>query len=111
MLTKTDLAALERLTRKIVREEVGKENRDTKDHLEAQIQLVRMDLSNRIEDLENRIKGIDMGVTRMQKNLDALKKDIRKIRRDVSVLILSTNRDDMMLLKRVKKIEDNLQLS
>ncbi len=111
MLTKTDLFAIEKLTRKIVREEVGKESRDTREQLEAQIRLVRMDLSNRIDDLENRIKGVDMHVEEVQKELKSVKKDIRKIKHDVSVLILSTNRDDMQLFKRVKRIEAHLQMT
>lgn len=37
-------------------------------------------------------------------------KDIRKIKKDVDVVIKATNRDDMQLQKRVKRIEDHLHL-
>lgn len=40
-----------------------------------------------------------------------LKKDVSKIKKDVSVLVVRTDREEVLLQKRVTRIEKHLELS
>src|SRR6185437_2849800 len=53
-------------------------------------------------------QGKDIGQLKTQLNKQG--KDIQVIKVNVDVLIKATNRDDMRLQKRVKRIEDHLDL-
>jgi hypothetical protein len=56
-----------------------------------------------LEPLNTRLSGVE-------KNLATVKSDVKKVKKDVSVLIRSTNRDDMHVMKRVERIEHHLGL-
>lgn len=49
--------------------------------------------------------------SKLDKHLRSIKKDIRTLRKDQSIMLKALNLDDMMLLKRVKRIENHLDLS
>ncbi len=53
---------------------------------------------------------LDQKLQPIKEQLDKQGKDIKQIKNDVSVLVKSTNRDDMRLQKRVKRVEDHLNL-
>jgi hypothetical protein len=56
-----------------------------------------------LEPLNTRLAGLE-------KNLAIVKSDVKKVKKDVSVLVRSTNREDMHLMNRVERIDHHLGL-
>ena len=113
MLTKTDLSQI----RKIIREEVESEVQSTRDELQAEIKLARMELSTRIDRLEDKFKNVEIRVGNIEtttnsidKRLKRIESNIKKMRRDISVTIKHFDGETVVLHRRVKKIEEHLGL-
>ncbi len=90
MLTQQDLKQI----RSILREEIESEGENTRNELQSELKLFRFELSEKIHALEDRMKNVEIKITKLQK--------------DVSTLIVMFDKQDMELLKRVKKIEAHL---
>lgn len=114
MLTKSDLSQI----RKIVREEVENEVQSTRDELQAEIKLVRMELSTRIDRLEDKFKNteirignIETSTNSIDRRLKRIESNIKKMRKDISVTIEHFDREAVVLHRRVKKAEEHLGLT
>lgn len=106
MLTKADFSEI----RKIVREEVEAEVGSFRDELQADIKLVRMELSLRIGKIEDRLKNIEIRSNSIEKTLQQIGKDVKKLKRDVSVSIKMFDEQGVSLRKRVEKLEERIQV-
>ncbi len=101
MFTKTDLLQLAKLVRKVLREEIGNETQALKDDLQADINMSRIRVQNDISELKDRIKNLEIRLTTVHKDL---KKEIKM----VSYVL---DKENMQTLKRVKRLEEHLELS
>jgi hypothetical protein len=110
MLTKTDLEKIGKLTRKIVREEVETEVRETAKNLQYEIKLIRMELSLRLDKVEDKLKDSNIRTTKVEASLVKLTKDVSKIKKDIKRLIDYHDEYYIRLRKRVEKIEDHLRM-
>lgn len=110
MLTKTDLDQLEKVVRKIVREEVEAESKNIKDDLEHEIKTANLHIRRSMQELEDRMKNLEIRMLSSENEIKGLRKDVRKLQKDVSVAIDVFNVEDTSLAKRVSKIEDHLSL-
>lgn len=68
-------------------------------------------INDKLDEQSKDIKSLNSDVKTLKSDVSKQRKDIRKIKENVGVLIKATNRDDMQLQKRVKRIEDHLHLS
>lgn len=110
MLTKNDLDQI----RKVVRQEVKVEIKDSTRTLDSQIRLSRMQVQANIGELDDRMKNVeirldDVGsqVTKAQKDITDTNKRVRKIENTVSVLVNRTDREETNLGKRITRLEEN----
>lgn len=106
MLTKTDLAQM----RKVVREEVETEVSDTKKTLESQIRLSKLEIKSVISDLDDRVKNVEVTVSTLDKDMKNVKKDLRYLKKSVDFVVKNYDEGDVLLGRRVKKIEEHLQI-
>ena len=97
MLTKQDLAQLEKLIRGIVREEIEAESENIRTELSADIRMSRMQVEEKLSELHSRFKTIEIKINKMQK--------------DISTMIVMFDKEDMRLAKRVKLLEEHLGLN
>lgn len=92
MLTKTDLNQI----RKVVREEVEIESKSSKEDLQGEIKLVRIEIQKDIRTLTNRVKSLEIITNRIQK--------------DIKSIINFFDKEFLQLRKRVEKVEEHLNL-
>lgn len=93
MLTKSDLNQI----RKVVREEVEEENENTRNEIRTEMKLSRMKLEERLREIETSLKNLSIR--------------LRKVEKDTSTAIDIFDRIDVRLNKRVKTIEEHLDLT
>lgn len=93
MLTQDDLQQLKTL----IRTEVEAEGERTRQELQSEIKLTRMELDTRLGNIENRVKNIEIKISQIQK--------------DISVIVNYYDRETITLHKRLKEIESNLGLN
>ncbi len=98
MLTKQDLMQL----RKIVREEVVAETRNSREELQAEIKFARMETINEINRLDDRIKNLQIGLSQFQTDTE---KRLKRI--ESNILSLSFDRDRSNLQKRIMILESH----
>ena len=110
MLTKSDFDQLGKLVRKIVREEVETEVKDSTRTLENQIRLSRMQVQNDINELDDRMKNVEIRVDVVGKGVEDIKKRVKKIEKDVNLIGRLFDEGDVKLERRVKRIEQHLVL-
>lgn len=106
MLTKDDFKHI----RAIVREEVTLESRATREDLQAEIKLARMELSNRIEDVENQLKNTTIASLKTDKRLSVIELNVKTIKNDVKVISRTLDKDYLKLKQRINTVEDHLGL-
>lgn len=110
MLTKTDLSQVGKLVRKIVREEVEAEVKNSTHTLENQIRLSRMQVQNEISELNDRMKNVEIKVDGVGKDVKDVKARVRKTEKTVDVMAKLFDKEDVSLAKRVRRIENHLSL-
>lgn len=114
MLSKQDLNQFEKLVRKIVREEVAVESRSTRDDLQSEIKLARMELSLRLDKIDDKVKNLEIRLSQFQANTEKeLKKigsNIARLRKDLNTFTMSFDQDRAHLQKRIMRIESRLGL-
>ncbi len=93
MLTKTDLSQI----RKVVREEVEEEGKNTKNELQAEIKLTRMEIQSEQINIKDRLKNLEIAAKKIQKTVDTI--------------IDFFDRQNLNIRKRVERIEESLGLS
>ena len=121
MLSKTDLsqiknivdASITRETTHIVqqeftpiKEDVGSLRKDI-GSLRKHVTTLRDDVSALKED----VTVLKNDASSLKKDLKSLKKDMRYVKKTTSVIVSFFNKEDMEIIKRVRRIEDHLRLS
>ena len=104
MLTKQDLIQI----KKVVRDEVVSEGKNTKDELRTEIKLSRMQIQNDINGLANRVKNLELQTNETGKAIVKLQKDVTKIKKDVKFTANFLDREHLLLERRTKRIETHL---
>ena len=124
MLTKNDFDQIGKLVQKIVRQEVKVEVKDSTRTLDSQIRLSRMQVQQDISELDDRMKNVEVGINtvdsrlnHVETRLDGIEKDItdvktgvRKTEKTVSLIAKNYDEGDVMLARRVKKLEQHVGL-
>ena len=93
MLTKTDLQQIQ----KLMREEIEVEAQRTRDELQAEIKLSRMEINTALGKIEDRLKSVEVKFSKIQKDID--------------VIISYFDRENISFGKRITRIEHHLQLA
>lgn len=75
MLTKNDLSQIEKVMRKVAREEIENEAQATRDELGGDIVSLKVSLFSELREIKDRIKNLEIRVTKVHADL---KKEIRK---------------------------------
>lgn len=104
MLTKTDIAQI----RKVVREEVEAEVKDSTKTLESEIRLARMQIQNEINDLDDRMKNAEIRLDVVGKDVKDTQKRVKKIEKFVDIIARNYDYADVKIEKRVRRIEQHL---
>ena len=68
MLTKTDLQQIQ----KLMREEIEVEAQRTRDELQAEIKLSRMEINTALGKIEDRLKSVEVKFSKIQKDIDVI---------------------------------------
>lgn len=110
-MQKQDLDQIAKLVRKIVREEVEAEVGNSSNNLESQIRLSKLELKNDIRDTDNRMKNIEIKVNNVSKDVIEVKKSVRNVEKTVSIIARNYDEGDVMLAKRIEKLENHLNFS
>lgn len=108
MLTKSDIAIMEKVVKKVVRAEIEAEGRNIRDELRSDIIESRVRIQQEIRDLADRVKNLEVRVNTAEKNN---KKEFQKLNKKLIKLFDFLDRDQIKVTKRVEKIEQNLKLS
>lgn len=126
MLVKSDLEQIGKLVRKVVREEVEAEVKDSTHTLDSEIRMSRMRIQHDIGELDNRMKNVEVrldnvqkeiketivtGLEPVKKDMKYLKKKVNRIDKTVHVMAKLFETEDVLLNKRVAKIEAHLGLA
>lgn len=127
MLTKTDLSQI----RKIIREEVEAEVKDSTQTLGTTIRESRMKVQYDINQLDDRIKNVEIRldnsdkntqtvvsqldkisgkINSMEKDMKNVKKTLGYVKKTTEILVDRTDREETSLGKRIKRIEGHLNL-
>ncbi len=106
MLTQEDFSKLKRL----VRDEVEAEGKNTRDELSYDIKTVRIELSNRIDTVGSRVKNLEIATNNLQKDMTTVKKDVKKLQKNVDGVINMADRGLLNTQKRVRIIETTLKI-
>lgn len=91
MLTKTDL------------QQIGKV---IDEKLDIKLKPIKTDVGVLKQDLT----GLTQGITNLQKDMKDVKKDLKYIKKSVNLVVKNYDEGDVMLGKRVTKIEEHLQI-
>lgn len=117
-MQKLDLGQIGTLVRKIVREEVSVEVKNSTHVLENQIRQSRMQIQDEINQLDNRMKNVEISVDNLDKDVDYLKKGmtdvqrrVKKIEKNVDTIARLYDETDVKLAKRVSRLENHLGLA
>ncbi len=108
MLTKTDLSQIEKLVRKVVREEVENETKALKEELQGDIIMARIRVQSDIEELKNRVKNVEIGLTSLETKVIKMHKDLKN---EIKIVVEFLDKDNMKTAKRVMRIESHLGLT
>jgi len=109
-MQKSDVNQIGKLVRKIVREEIETEIKDSTRTLENQIRLSRMQIQNDINELDDRMKNVEIRTDSVGKDVKDIKKRVRKIEKTVDIVARLYDAQDVKLAKRVTRIEHHLDL-
>lgn len=111
MITTDDLANI----RKVIREEVTTEVKDSTRTLDHEIRMSRMKIQQNIDELDNRMKNVEIRVDGIDKKVDNLNETIDKVHRSLKKEIKYTthilDKENMRTAGRVRRIEDHLGIS
>lgn len=112
-LTTDDLKAI----RKVIREEVTTEVKDSSNTLETQIRLSKMEVKSSIRELDDRMKNVEIRMDNVAESVAASGNDIKVLKKDVNFIKKTTNiiaknydEGDVALHRRLTKVEKHLNL-
>lgn len=103
-LSKIDITQI----RKVIREEVEAEVKDSARNLEGEIRSARMRVQSDISELDDRMKNVEIRTEAVGKDVADIKKRTRKIEKTVNVTAKLLDKDIVKTFKRVGRIEDHL---
>ncbi len=106
MLTKNDLDQI----RKVVRQEVKVEVKDSAQTLESQIRLSRMQVQRNIGEVDDRIKNVEIRLDDVSNNVKKTQKDISQIKRDQGTMLDLLDKEQMQQRKRIVRLEEHVGL-
>ncbi|MEK7113007.1 MAG: hypothetical protein AAB875_06875 [Patescibacteria group bacterium] len=111
MLTKTDLSEIQKIitvtAKKIVREEIEAEGKNTRDELKGDLITSRMRIQQEIRDLADRIKNLEIRVNNSANNSN---KGFKNLDKRFTRLFDFLDKDQLKTAKRVERIEVHLKL-
>lgn len=113
MLTKNDLNEI----RKVIRQEVKVEVKDSTQTLDHQIRLSRMQIQSDINGLDDRIKNVEIRqedmvnkVDNVKKDIDGLNKKVSKLQRTQDTMLNLLDKEQMQQRKRITRLEEHAGL-
>lgn len=106
MLTKTDLDQI----RKVIRQEVKVEVKDSTQTLESQIRLSRMQVQANIGEVDDRIKNVEIRIDDVASSVKKTQKDISQIKRDQGTMLDLLDKEQMQQRKRIVRLEKEVGL-
>lgn len=72
--------------------------------------LIDEKLDLKLKPIKKDLAGLAEGVTNLQKDMKNVKKDLKYVRKTVTVIVKNYDEGDVMLGRRVRKIEEHLQI-
>ncbi len=106
MLTKNDLDQI----RKVVRQEVEVEVKDSTQTLESQIRLSRMQVQANIGALDNRTKNVEIKLDDEANQIKKIQRDVSQVKRDQSTMLRMLDEEQMQQRKRIVRLEQHVGL-
>lgn len=106
MLTRIDLDQI----RKVIRQEVKVEVKDSTKTLESQIRLSRMQVQTDISQVDDRIKNVEIRVDDMTNNVKKTHKDVLQIKKTQDVMLDLLDKEQMQQRKRLNRLEEEVGL-
>ncbi len=106
MLTNDDFSKF----KKLIREEVEAEGKNTREELGSEILRTKMELSNQVSALGSRVKNVEIATNNLQKDVTIVKKDVKRLQKDVDGVIYMTNNGSLAVQKRIRTIEGTLKI-
>jgi hypothetical protein len=106
MLTKIDLDQI----RKVIRQEVKVEVKDSTKTLESQIRLSRMQVQANIGELDDRIKNVEIKFDDVAINVKKIQKDVVLLKRDQGTILDLLDKEQMQQRKRIIRLEEEVGL-
>lgn len=104
MLTKVDLSQI----RKVVREEVEAEVKDSTRTLEGEVRLSRMRVQSDISELDDRMKNVEIRINSVETKITKMHKSLKK---EIKIVSNTLDKEDLKTVRRVRRIEEHLGLS
>lgn len=106
MLTKNDLDQI----RKVVRQEVKVEVKDSTRTLDSQIRLSRMQVQANIGELDDRMKNVEIRLDNVGDKVKKVQKDASRIRKDQGIILDLLDKEQMQQRKRIARLEEHAGL-
>jgi hypothetical protein len=107
MLTKNDLDQI----RKVIRQEVKVEVKDSTQTLESQIRLSRMQVQGNIGEVDDRIKNVEIKFDDAANNVKKVQKAVLQIKKTQDTMLVLLDREQMQQRKRIVRLEEHVGLS
>ena len=106
MLTKNDLDQI----RKVIRQEVKVEVKDSTQTLGSQVRLSRMQVQANIGELDDRIKNVEIKFDDVAINVKKIQKDVVLLKRDQGTILDLLDKEQMQQRKRIIRLEEEVGL-
>ena len=90
MLTKQDLKEIEKLTKRVVREEVETEGENIRIELGSDIRMAGMRTTHELSEVNNRLKNLEIRSSRVEKGIIKLQRDLKVTSNTLDVENLKT---------------------
>lgn len=103
MLTKNDLSQI----RKVIRQEVKVEVKDSTRTLDSQIRLSRMQVQANIGELDDRMKNVEIRLDDVGSQVKKTQKDVSQIKRNQDVMLDLLDKEQMQQRKRITRLEEH----
>jgi len=106
MLTKNDLDQI----RKVIRQEVKVEVKDSTQTLGSQVRLSRMQVQANIGEVDDRIKNVEIKLDDVAINVKKIQKDVSLLKRDQGTMLDLLDKEQMQQRKRIARLEEEVGL-
>lgn len=106
MLTKNDLNQI----RKVIRQEVKVEVKDSTQTLGSQIRISRMQVQANIGELDDRMKNVEIRLDDVGSQVKKTQKDVSQIKRNQDTMLDLLDKEQMQQRKRITRLEEHVNL-